>query len=192
MARRSPPPPAADPDVGEPPAGWAHDTLEEEPRCGRRAGRDADRLAAAVLEFLRDQPFGDGAALRARMATVGRRRDVIAGVHVLTFPAANAREWPLLVVTGVETGFVPYRSATKATVGDEEARLLHVAVTRPADRLVITWAARRGGYRRQPSPLIAELDTAEGVEMAPPPVELVGRHRVAAAADSSGSPRGAT
>jgi ATP-dependent exoDNAse (exonuclease V) beta subunit len=58
----------------------------------------------------------------------------------------------------------------------EEARLLHVAVTRPADRLVITWAARRGGYRRQPSPLIAGIDTAD-VELVPPPPEL--RHEPA-------------
>jgi hypothetical protein len=36
---------------------------------------------------------------------------------------------------------------------------------------VITWAARRGGYQRQPSPLIAGITTAD-VAPVPPPAEL--------------------
>ena len=89
----------------------------------------------------------------------------------MTFHAAKGREWPVVVVTGVETSLVPHRSAGTKDARAEEARLLHVAVTRPADRLVITWAARRGGYRRQPSPLLAGIDTGE-VELVPPPPEL--------------------
>ena len=148
-----------------------------EPDDGRRPDDERAiaerRVGAAVLEFLRDQPFGDGAGLRTWIATARpfADADATAGVEVLTFHAAKGREWPVVVVTGVETSLVPHRSATTNAARAEEARLLHVAVTRPADRLVITWAARRGGYRRQPSPLIAGIDTGD-VELVPPPPEL--------------------
>ena len=114
-------------------------------------------MAAAVLEFLRDQPFGDGAELRTWVASTNpfAEPDDVVGVEVLTFHAAKGREWHTVVVTGVETGLVPHRSATTAEARAEEARLLHVAVTRASDLLVLTWSARRGGYKRQASPLIA-------------------------------------
>jgi ATP-dependent DNA helicase UvrD/PcrA len=151
--------------------GWAHDVLD----AGELADADGDaanaapRVAAAVLDFLREQPFGDGAALRSWLATSRPFAAAEqAGVELLSFHAAKGREWPSVVVTGVETGLVPHRSATTGAARDEEARLLHVAVTRPADRLVITWARRRGGYRRQPSPLIAGIDTSAAPVVAPP------------------------
>ena len=152
--------------------GWAHDVLEvEEIDAGDPVEGAERQVAAAALEFLRDQPFGDGAAFRAWITSTNPFADGVVGVEVLTFHAAKGREWPSVVVTGVETGLVPHRSATTAEARAEEARLLHVAVTRASDRLVVTWAARRGGYRRQPSPLIAGIDTA-GPVAAPPPPEL--------------------
>jgi DNA helicase-2/ATP-dependent DNA helicase PcrA len=154
--------------------GWAHDTLEAAPSAAPDELTTAERrVAAAVLEFLRDQPLGDGAALRTWLATTRPFADADAtgGADVMTFHAAKGREWPVVVVTGVETSLVPHRSAGTKEARAEEARLLHVAVTRPADRLVITWAARRGGYRRQASPLLAGIDTGE-VELVPPPPEL--------------------
>ena len=106
-------------------------------------------MAAAVLEFLRDQPFGDGAELRTWVASTNpfAEPDDVVGVEMLTFHAAKGREWHTVVVTGVETGLVPHRSATTAEAKAEEARLLHVAVTRASDLLVLTWSARRGGYK---------------------------------------------
>jgi len=154
--------------------GWAHDVLEVEPDSDADEHEMAERrVAAAVLEFLRDQPLGDGAALRTWLAATRPfgEADADAGVDVLTFHAAKGREWSTVVVTGVESSLVPHRSATTNVGRAEEARLLHVAVTRPADRLVFTWARRRGGYRRQPSPLIAGIDTAD-VALVPPPPEL--------------------
>ena len=44
---------------------------------------------------------------------------------------------------------VPHRSAGTVESRAEEARLLHVAVTRASDELVITRAERRRGYARQ-------------------------------------------
>jgi ATP-dependent DNA helicase UvrD/PcrA len=150
---------------------WAHDVFDADRATDPDPGVVAERrVAAAVLEFLRDQPYGDGAALRSWLATA----DVLAepgasgGIELLTFHAAKGREWPVVVVTGVETGLVPHRSAGTNAARQEEARLLHVAVTRAADELVITWAARRGGYRRRPSPLIAGIDTTGRAPVAPP------------------------
>lgn len=153
---------------------WAHDILEVEPGFEPDEHELAERrVAAAVLDFLREQPLGDGAALRTWLATARPfdDADATAGVDLLTFHAAKGREWSTVVVTGVETSLVPHRTATTSAARAEEARLLHVAVTRPADRLVITWAGRRGGYRRQPSPLIAEIETGD-VDAVPPPPEL--------------------
>jgi DNA helicase-2/ATP-dependent DNA helicase PcrA len=150
---------------------WAHDILDEAPSLAATApglvGDDETdppgerRVAAAALDYLRDAPLGDGAGFRAWVASTapfgsrdGRDR---AGVELLTFHAAKGREWPIVVVTGVETGLVPHRSAGTVAARAEEARLLHVALTRAADRLVITRAERRRGYVRQASPLLAGL-----------------------------------
>ncbi len=144
--------------------GWAHDVLEaDDPDEPER------RVAATVLDFLREHPLGDGAGLRSWLATVRPFADDEGGVELLTFHGAKGREWRTVVVTGVETGSVPHRSATTAAAKAEEVRLLHVAVTRASDRLLITWAGRRGGYRRQPSPLLAEVDTVEPAAVPPPP-----------------------
>jgi DNA helicase-2/ATP-dependent DNA helicase PcrA len=80
------------------------------------------------------------------------------------------------VVTGVETGLVPHRSATTVAARAEEARLLHVALTRASDRLIVTWAARRGGYRRKPSPLLAGL-TVDAPAPPRPPLDITALHR---------------
>jgi DNA helicase II / ATP-dependent DNA helicase PcrA len=140
--------------------GWAHDVLDSEPAYDVDPIEAAERrLAVAVLDFLRDQPLGDGAALRAWIASSDPFATSAdhAGVDLLTFHGAKGREWHTVVVTGVETGLVPHRSATTVAARAEEARLLHVALTRASDRLVVTWAARRGGYTRKPSPLLAGL-----------------------------------
>jgi len=153
--------------------GWAHDVLEVDPRptvAPDPVDAAERRMAAAVLEFLRDQPFGDGAELRTWVASTNPFADAddVVGVEVLTFHAAKGREWHTVVVTGVETGLMPHRSATTAEARAEEARLLHVAVTRASDLLVLTWSARRGGYKRQASPLLSGVDTAAAPTVAPP------------------------
>jgi DNA helicase-2/ATP-dependent DNA helicase PcrA len=158
--------------------GWAHDVLDIEPDPADPIETAERRLAGAVLEFLREQPLGDGAGLRAWIAgadpfaTAG---DTV-GVELLTFHGAKGREWHTVVVTGVETGLVPHRSATSAAARAEEARLLHVALTRAEDRLIVTWAGRRGGYARRPSPSLTGLEAGQpdGALPRPPPEELLG------------------
>jgi DNA helicase-2/ATP-dependent DNA helicase PcrA len=87
---------------------------------------------------------------------------------LLTFHAAKGREWHLVIVSGVESSLVPHRSATTAAERAEEARLLYVAMTRATDQLVLTRAARRGGYRRAPSPFVEGLELGERPAAAPP------------------------
>jgi DNA helicase-2/ATP-dependent DNA helicase PcrA len=174
--------------------GWAHDILDAPPvpqslrhrtpehrtandrRDGandRRDGADGDdserRVAAAVLDFLREQTLGDGAMFRAWVATTNPFDDASTdGVDLLTFHAAKGREWHTVVVTGVESSLMPHKSASTVAGKAEEGRLLYVAFTRATDRLLVTYAARRGGYARTPSPFVADLDLTEPVP-APPP-----------------------
>ncbi|NND75094.1 MAG: ATP-binding domain-containing protein, partial [Ilumatobacter sp.] len=179
---------------------WAHDTLEavdalhaaraeqaearqETARAAARADRAVDdleaerRVAAALLEFLRDQPLGDGAGFRAWVAINNPFDDRSnGGVELLTFHAAKGREWHTVFVTGVESSLVPHKSATTVATRAEEGRLLYVATTRATDRLVLTAAERRAGYARTVSPFIAELDVTEP-EALPPPSALRRRRR---------------
>jgi DNA helicase-2/ATP-dependent DNA helicase PcrA len=156
--------------------GWAHDVLDVEPDPTDPIESAERRLAAAVLEFLREQPLGDGAALRAWIAGTdpfATSGDTV-GVELLTFHGAKGREWHTVIVTGVESGLVPHRSATSAAARDEEARLLHVALTRASDRLIVTWAGRRGGYARRPSPLLVGFEAGVPDEaVRRPPEELL-------------------
>jgi DNA helicase-2/ATP-dependent DNA helicase PcrA len=133
---------------------------------------DADperRVAAGVLDFLREQTLGDGAGFRSWVATTNPFHDASTdGVELLTFHASKGREWHTVIVSGVESSLVPHKSATTTATKAEEGRLLYVAATRATDRLLLTHAARRGGYARTVSPYIADLDLDEAAP-APPP-----------------------
>jgi DNA helicase II / ATP-dependent DNA helicase PcrA len=164
--------------------GWAHDLLDapdHRPRSGAdttdtASGGESDsepdperRVAAAVLEFLREQPLGDGATFRGWVATTDPFRDGSTdGVDLLTFHGAKGREWYTVFVTGVETSLVPHKSASTLEGRAEEARLLYVAFTRATDRLIVTRAARRGGYQRAASPFLGDIDLTPA-PVAPPP-----------------------
>ncbi len=158
--------------------GWAHDVLDVEPVAEPDAHDEAlRRVAAAALDYLRESSYGDGAGFRAWIATNNPFDDgTDGGVELLTFHAAKGREWYLVAVTGVETSLVPHKSATTTAERAEEGRLLYVALTRATDELLVSHAARRGGYARKPSPFIEGLDLSEPIS-APPPEELVPRLR---------------
>ncbi len=154
--------------------GWAHDVLDApESQAANIATSDEPdperRVAAAALDFLREQPLGDGATFRAWVATTNPFDDATTdGVDLLTFHAAKGREWHTVAVTGVESSLVPHKSASTAAAKAEEARLLYVAFTRATDRLVVTRATRRGGYARTASPFISDIDLSDSPP-APPP-----------------------
>jgi DNA helicase-2/ATP-dependent DNA helicase PcrA len=154
--------------------GWAHDVLDGLDPDGATIEPSPEQVqvATAVFDFLREQPLGDGAAFRWWVASTDPfdLRDE-RGVELLTFHSAKGREWHTVFVTGVETGLVPLRGASTRAERAEESRLLYVALTRATDQLVISWCARRGGYQRKPSPLIAGYAPLE-LHAAPPPDEL--------------------
>jgi DNA helicase-2/ATP-dependent DNA helicase PcrA len=129
-------------------------------------------VALAANEFLRDNPTGNGADLRAWVFATDPFGVAEAGVELLTFHAAKGREWHTVHLIGCETSLVPHRSATTNALRAEEARLLYVAVTRATDELTVHWARRRNGYQRQPTPLLDGFVSDEPVAV-PPPEELV-------------------
>jgi DNA helicase-2/ATP-dependent DNA helicase PcrA len=151
---------------------WAHDLLEEAEERPERSSAERE-VAACVLDYLRENPMGDGLGVRTWFVTtdpLGHGKQM--GVELLTFHASKGREWHTVLVTGVETGLVPHRSASTQAARAEEARLLYVALTRARDRLWVSWSGRRGGYRRQISPLIQTLVTDQDPAI-PPPAELL-------------------
>lgn len=159
---------------------WAHDLLDDLGADDRPTptGEQVE-VAHAVLDYLRDHPLGDGIGLRSWIASTDPFGTATGGgVELATFHGAKGREWDTVIVTGVETGLVPHRSASTNEARAEEARLLYVAVTRARRRLVVTWSERRGGYRRKRSPLLDGFEPLEHAAVAPPAHVLL-------AADSS-------
>lgn len=151
---------------------FAQDRLEA-------AGDDTDgadgEVGRALLDFLRDQPTGDGTALRVwvdREDPFGRR---LPGVELLTFHGSKGREWHTVHLVGCETSLVPHRSATTNAARAEEARLLYVALTRATDVLVVHWAERRGGYQRKPTPFLDGF-SGEAPEPVAPPEDIRARY----------------
>ncbi len=133
-------------------------------------------VAEAAMQFLREQPTGDGGAFRTWVTTTDPFGRDLPGVDVLTFHGAKGREWHTVYLIGCETSLVPHRSATTNATRAEEARLLYVALTRATDDLTVNWAQRRGGYQRKPTPLLDGF-VSETPQAVPPPTELVAIRR---------------
>lgn len=116
------------------------------------------RVAEEVDRFL---AVGDTGTLRAwfdtRHAFEDLEPDGAGSVTLSTFHAAKGREWSAVVVAGVEAGLVPHSSSASPAQRAEEARLLHVALTRAGEDLTVTCAEARGGSPTGPSPWLADL-----------------------------------
>ncbi len=146
-----------------------HSSQVAEARAGLAQVEAERRVATTLLEFLREQPRGDGAEFRSWVATTNPFDDRSTdGVELLTFHASKGREWHSVYVAGVETSLMPHKSATTAAEREEEARLLYVATTRATDALVYTYTERRAGYARKLSPYLESLDVTEPDPVAPP------------------------
>lgn len=94
-------------------------------------------------------------------------------VELVTMHAAKGREWPCVIVAAIDTVGFPTPPPNRRGARAEEARLLYVALTRAADRLAVTWAARRNGKKAGRSPLMPGLDSTaatSGAVRAEPPV----------------------
>ena len=147
-------------------AEWADRGFTAADEVERRVAEEADRYLAA----------GATGTFRAWVDARTPFDDLLADEHsdavsLLTFHAAKGREWWGVVVVGVEDGLVPHSSAMSELQLAEEARLLHVAVTRAAEHLVVTHAESRNRRATQPSrwlTAITEAGTLEAEVIAPP------------------------
>ncbi len=84
-------------------------------------------------------------------------------VALMTMHAAKGLEFPVVFVTGCESGFVPFqRPGAGTTDVDEERRLFYVAMTRAKERLYLTYAKKRRIYgkveSRTLSPFAREIE----------------------------------
>ncbi|MEA2614533.1 MAG: ATP-dependent helicase UvrD/PcrA [Chloroflexota bacterium] len=77
------------------------------------------------------------------------------GVTLSTVHRVKGQEWDLVCVAGVSRGMMPHRLAADA---EEERRILHVALTRAREQVIVLTDATR------PSPFVSEL-----LEAAPAP-----------------------
>lgn len=158
---------------------WAADILD----TGDYNEDDADfTVAKFIREFLDTNRSGsvDGRAFGTWLATNADTSDST-GVDVLSFHAAKGREWPVVIVAGMEKGLLPHRSARSPESRHEEARLAYVALTRAADELTITWTDRRDGKPTGPSVLLPTVHT-ENRTFDDPPEEF---RRIAARKSSA-------
>jgi superfamily I DNA/RNA helicase len=63
---------------------------------------------------------------------------------LMTMHAAKGLEFPVVFISGCETGFIPFQRQDQDSVDlDEERRLFYVAMTRARQRLYLTSAKRR-------------------------------------------------
>jgi DNA helicase II / ATP-dependent DNA helicase PcrA len=85
-------------------------------------------------------------------------------VEITTFHRSKGLEWPIVVLAGIERGFVPIGQADNQDAWDEERRLMYVAITRAEKELHLTWAkSRTFGTRttnRNESPYLANVQAA--------------------------------
>lgn len=116
-------------------------------RVHAQAGPLAEALAREGVPFqvAADAPLAelDPLDLKARRVTL------------LSMHAAKGLEWPVVFVTGVEEGLLPYQPPGREPAdADEERRLLYVACTRAGERLYISRARQRTlfGQARTPAP----------------------------------------
>jgi DNA helicase-2/ATP-dependent DNA helicase PcrA len=112
-----------------------------------------------VDDFLREHPAGpaNGNMFMSWYNTSASRVDPDDGVDVLTFHSAKGREWHTVVIAGMEKGLLPHSSARTAAQKAEEVRLAYVAITRAAERLILTTVASRNGRKATPSPFLDGL-----------------------------------
>lgn len=69
-------------------------------------------------------------------------------VSLMTLHSAKGLEFPVVVISGVEEGIIPYFKATDPKDISEERRLLYVGMTRAKDMLWLTGARRRKFYAK--------------------------------------------
>ena len=109
------------------------------------------------------QPLHEFLAEQSLVSDVDSLKDDADAVTLLTLHAAKGLEYPVVFITGLETGILPHFRSFEETEGiDEERRLFYVGVTRAEERLFLTYAFRRalyggGGDMTRPSEFLGDI-----------------------------------
>lgn len=94
-----------------------------------------------------NQPLHEFLAEQSLVADVDSLKEDSDAVTLMTLHAAKGLEYPVVFITGIETGILPhFRSFEELEGIDEERRLFYVGVTRAKERLYLTYAFRRALY----------------------------------------------
>lgn len=105
----------------------------------------ADATKMSLLDFLTEV---------ALVADVDELAEDVDAVTLLTLHSAKGLEYPVVFLTGLEEGMLPHsRSMDSPQDIAEERRLLYVGMTRAEERLILSYAFRRGwGYHGSNEP----------------------------------------
>jgi superfamily I DNA/RNA helicase len=121
---------------------------------GEEAHAALDAAAGWAIDHRRTDEYL--AAFAAACRRVAELRDPRAPIEVTTVHGSKGREWPLVVVLGLEVERFPNARALEDAIDqaralEEERRLAYVAVTRCRERLVLAYDPDRA------SPFVGEL-----------------------------------
>jgi DNA helicase-2/ATP-dependent DNA helicase PcrA len=121
----------------------------------------ADELALALDQSL--SSFVTELDTRAEL----QHAPVADGVTLSSIHAAKGLEWAAVFVVGCSEGLMPLQYAETDEQIEEERRLLYVAITRAADRLVLSWSRSRnpgGRASRERSRFLDRLGVRAGAD----------------------------
>lgn len=100
--------------------------------------------------------------------------ETVEAVSLMTIHSSKGLEFPVVFITGLEDGLLPYKKATHDTIVhtvknasyenerlnnrlEEERRLLYVGITRAKRKLYLLHALSRNGNKYSPSPFLKEI-----------------------------------
>ena len=123
--------------------------------------RELRGLLEYAMEY--EQPLHEFLAEQSLVADVDTLKDATNAVTLMTLHSAKGLEFPIVFITGLETGILPHFRAFEEQDGiSEERRLFYVGVTRAKQSLFLSYAFRRalysgGGTVSRPSEFLADL-----------------------------------